>query len=204
MTGADFRHALTESLLGRSDDELVALLAARPDLASPAPSTLVALAARAAARTSVERALATLDAAALAVAEAVVALAPLADGTAPPGDGATPPGDGAAGVDRLARATGLPTDTVADARDHLESLALLVDGRPVVALTEALGPFPTGLGPPLTDLTGKNDLAGRDGAPGLPAMLACGAITFLLRAGSLHWGWRLPVYKPRPPVRPHR
>ena len=64
MTGADFRHALTESLLGRSDDELVALLAARPDLASPAPSTLVALAARAAARTSVERALATLDAAA--------------------------------------------------------------------------------------------------------------------------------------------
>lgn len=83
MTGADFRHALTESLLGRSDDELVALLAARPDLASPAPSTLVALAARAAARTSVERALATLDAAALAVAEAVVALAPLADGTAP-------------------------------------------------------------------------------------------------------------------------
>lgn len=42
------------------------------------------------------------------------------------------------------------------------------------------------------------------GAPGLPALLACGAVTFLLRAGSLHWGWRLPVYKPRPPVRPHR
>lgn len=42
------------------------------------------------------------------------------------------------------------------------------------------------------------------GAPGLPAMLACGAITFLLRAGSLHWGWRLPVYKPRPPLRPPR
>ncbi len=31
------------------------------------------------------------------------------------------------------------------------------------------------------------------------ALLATGAVTFLLRAGSLTFGWRLPVYKSRPP-----
>lgn len=37
------------------------------------------------------------------------------------------------------------------------------------------------------------------GLGGLPAMIACGAITFALRAGSLRFGWKLPVYKTRPP-----
>jgi uncharacterized membrane protein YeiH len=32
-----------------------------------------------------------------------------------------------------------------------------------------------------------------------PALLTCAAVTFLLRAGSLVFGWRLPVYRPRPP-----
>ncbi|MEZ5753109.1 MAG: trimeric intracellular cation channel family protein [Paracoccaceae bacterium] len=31
------------------------------------------------------------------------------------------------------------------------------------------------------------------------ALLACAATTFLLRAGSMAFGWRLPVYKSRPP-----
>ncbi len=31
------------------------------------------------------------------------------------------------------------------------------------------------------------------------ALLACGAATFVLRAGSLWFGWRLPVYRARPP-----
>ena len=31
------------------------------------------------------------------------------------------------------------------------------------------------------------------------ALLGCMAATFLLRAGSMWFGWRLPVYKPRPP-----
>ena len=31
------------------------------------------------------------------------------------------------------------------------------------------------------------------------ALTACGAVTFLLRAGSMRWGWSLPAYKPRPP-----
>jgi uncharacterized membrane protein YeiH len=32
-------------------------------------------------------------------------------------------------------------------------------------------------------------------------LLACAAVTFVLRAGSLAFGWRLPVYRPRPPRR---
>lgn len=32
-----------------------------------------------------------------------------------------------------------------------------------------------------------------------PALIGCAAATFLLRAGSLRFGWRLPVYKSRPP-----
>jgi len=31
------------------------------------------------------------------------------------------------------------------------------------------------------------------------ALLGCALATFLLRAGSMRFGWRLPVYKPRPP-----
>lgn len=36
-------------------------------------------------------------------------------------------------------------------------------------------------------------------APRPAALLACGVATFVLRAGSLRWGWSLPVYRPRPP-----
>lgn len=31
------------------------------------------------------------------------------------------------------------------------------------------------------------------------ALIGCAAVTFILRAGSLTFGWRLPVYRPRPP-----
>ena len=34
------------------------------------------------------------------------------------------------------------------------------------------------------------------------ALLAGSALTFALRAGSLHFGWRLPVYRPHPPRTP--
>jgi uncharacterized membrane protein YeiH len=34
-----------------------------------------------------------------------------------------------------------------------------------------------------------------------PALIACAAVTLALRAGSLGFGWRLPVYKARPPRR---
>ncbi len=41
--------------------------------------------------------------------------------------------------------------------------------------------------------------AGAAGLPGAAALILCGAVTFLLRAGSLAFGWRLPVYKSQPP-----
>ncbi|NEX45948.1 trimeric intracellular cation channel family protein [Pseudotabrizicola algicola] len=37
------------------------------------------------------------------------------------------------------------------------------------------------------------------GLAGGLALLACAGVTFTLRAGSLLFGWRLPVYRPRPP-----
>lgn len=59
------------------DREVAALLVARPDLAAPPSSSFLALATRAGAQSSVEQALAGLDAPTLAVAEAVVALSRL-------------------------------------------------------------------------------------------------------------------------------
>ncbi len=59
----------------RSDAQLAALLAARPDVARPAPSDVVALASRLAVPVSVDRALDELDAATLQVLD-VVLLAP--------------------------------------------------------------------------------------------------------------------------------
>ena len=35
----------------------------------------------------------------------------------------------------------------------------------------------------------------------LLASMLCGAITFIMRAGSIRLGWSLPTYKPRPPRR---
>ncbi len=37
------------------------------------------------------------------------------------------------------------------------------------------------------------------GAGQIWALLGCALVTFALRAGSLRLGWRLPVYRPRPP-----
>jgi uncharacterized membrane protein YeiH len=42
-------------------------------------------------------------------------------------------------------------------------------------------------------------LAGLAGIEGGLALLACSAVTLFLRAGSMAFGWRLPVYRPRPP-----
>jgi len=46
-------------------------------------------------------------------------------------------------------------------------------------------------------------LAGLAGASEMAALAACGLTVLVLRAGSLAFGWRLPVYRPRPP-RPDR
>lgn len=41
-------------------------------------------------------------------------------------------------------------------------------------------------------------MRGLGALPPLP-LLACVGTTFLLRAGSIRWGWRLPAVRPRPP-----
>jgi len=137
----------TQHLRARGEDGLAALLALRPDLASPPPSSIRALAARASGRASVERALAPLDALTLQVLEAVLALA----GTAAFPTGPTP--------DDVARATGASGDGVDSAVRTLVDRALVwadpwpvPDGarlRPSPGLDEVLGPYPAGLGPTL-------------------------------------------------------
>ncbi|PTE15394.1 trimeric intracellular cation channel family protein [Pseudogemmobacter blasticus] len=42
-------------------------------------------------------------------------------------------------------------------------------------------------------------LAGVAGAPEMGALAACALVVLVLRAGSLAFGWRLPVYRTRPP-----
>lgn len=42
-------------------------------------------------------------------------------------------------------------------------------------------------------------LAARAGLEPLPVLALCAAVTLTLRAGSLAFGWRLPVYRARPP-----
>ncbi|ARU50737.1 hypothetical protein CBR64_03710 [Cellulosimicrobium cellulans] len=138
----------SESLRQRDDAALVALLRRRPDLATPSPSTLLSLAARAMNRTSLERALAGLDELTLHVLEAVLVL----DSVGSSATAAT-----------VARATGVDRARVTAALALLDELALVwtpgaraAGSRPAPGLAEVLGPHPAGLGPVAT-------------APGAPA-----------------------------------
>ncbi|MGY1733074.1 helicase-associated domain-containing protein [Geodermatophilus sp. SYSU D01045] len=106
---ADRPATLAAWLRTRSDAQLGALLAARPDVARPAPSDVVALAGRLAVPVSVDRALDELDAATLQVLD-VVLLAPT---------------DGAAAADVVAALPGLPEDVVDAAIERLTTRALL-------------------------------------------------------------------------------
>ncbi|HSK27477.1 MAG TPA: hypothetical protein VK894_11275, partial [Jiangellales bacterium] len=126
--------SLADDLRARSDDELTALLRARPDLVSPVPVDMAQLATRATTRSSVVRALDRLDRFTLQVVDAIAVL----------------PEPTTAGAVR-----GLLGATVAEVRgalDHLRTLALLYGGerslRLVRSVREALGPHPAGLGPP--------------------------------------------------------
>ncbi|ACZ23039.1 hypothetical protein Sked_31420 [Sanguibacter keddieii DSM 10542] len=103
----------SDSVRARDDARLVALLARRPDLASPSPSTLLSLAARAMSRASVHRAVVSLDVAHLEVLESVHVLEMIGDdataervisavlGTAPAAESAA----GAVGADSSTRST---------------------------------------------------------------------------------------------------
>jgi hypothetical protein len=93
----------------RSDEQLSTLLAARPDVARPAPSDIVALASRLAVPVSVDRALDELDATTLQVLD-VVLLAPT---------------DGLPPEDVVAALPDLPEDVVGTALEDLWTRALL-------------------------------------------------------------------------------
>ncbi|AXH97466.1 helicase-associated domain-containing protein [Ornithinimicrobium avium] len=123
--------SLADDLRAREDDELAALLQARPDLARPAPSDLTALAARATTRSSIRRALESLDLAHLQALEAVVVAAP-------------------AEVEEVARLLGTTGDRAEELVERLVALALCwraPEGvRPARPVAELVGD-PAGLAP---------------------------------------------------------
>lgn len=140
-------HTLTEWLRRWSDIELVALLRRRPDLALPAPVDLATLASRASVRTSISRALDSLDAFTLRVLEVVASKGPDASLPAVQSWFAEP-----------------DAPAVAAAVAHLREWVLIWGEperlHPVGAVREVLGPYPAGLGRPAVDLLGGlNDLA---------------------------------------------
>ena len=127
--------SLTEWLRARSDGELAQLLRRRPDLALPAPADLAALASRLSVRTSVQRAVDTLDAFTLRVLEALVLAAD----------------DGACDVLEARRLLAGPPE-FDDAVEELAGLALVWGQTPqlhlVAGVREAVGSYPAGLGRP--------------------------------------------------------
>ncbi|QBI52266.1 helicase C-terminal domain-containing protein [Streptomonospora litoralis] len=137
----------TAWLRNRTDAQLAALFALRPDLVTPVPADIGALAARATARPAVLRVLDRLDRFGLQVLESLVAL----------GDDRLggPPGVERA---RVADALGAPADRFDKALSGLlESALVWEDGprlRPVGVLGDILR-TPAGLGPPLRALLGE-------------------------------------------------
>jgi hypothetical protein len=160
---------LAEALRARSDEELAALLRARPDLLNPVPNDLSQLATRAGTRASVVRALERLDRFTLQTAEAL-AVAPepapyatlLALLTGDEGDGGTPPGSAGGTPTHAGTAMGEIEAALPHAVDVLRTQALIWGDderlRLVRTARELLAPSPTrpsptGLGPTLTEAT---------------------------------------------------
>jgi hypothetical protein len=134
--------SLTEWLRSRTDAQLAELLRRRPDLALPAPADLPNLASRLSVRTSVQRAVDTLNAFELRILEALVL-------TAGPDIPATLAAAGA-----LLAST--DDDRLAGGLDELLALAL-VWGEPnhlhlASSVRESLGTYPAGLGRPAVHL----------------------------------------------------
>ncbi len=136
--------SLADDLRARDDAQLVALLRARPDLATPVPADLTSLAARSTTRASVQRALDGLDTALLRAVDALAVL---------------PEPSARADVARL---LGARPATVTPLLARLRELALVwgPDSGLLLVRTvrDSLGPHPAGLGPPLTDLLERREL----------------------------------------------
>ncbi|MBB4934096.1 hypothetical protein F4561_004916 [Lipingzhangella halophila] len=150
----------TSWLRGLTSAELASLFAARPDLISPVPADLGALAARCTARPAVLRVLDQLDQFSLRVLEGVVAHDRLAVPRAGRSqDRAEPAG---AEYHQLAAGLGEPGAALDGALARLRQLALVWDDgerlRPVSVLRDILTQ-PAGLGPPLRTLLGGLDVA---------------------------------------------
>jgi len=130
--------SLAEELRSRPDEALEGLLALRPDLTAPLPTSTTALATRLTTRASTQRALERLDSPTLQVLEV---LAVLPDPTT---------------TGAVTRAWGArASDVVADLRRR--ALVWGTDRKLhlVHAARDLLGPHPAGLGPPLADALGR-------------------------------------------------
>ena len=178
------------------DGQLVALLTRRPDLASPSPSTLTSLAVRATSRASLDRALAGVDARVLQVLEAAVVL----DGVssdAQAGEADAPAPTAGAIADALGATSAAERDAVRSSVAAAVDLLLLWPAaptrrgtapahaalRPCPGLSEALGPYPGGLGP-ATGWTSPDGVAD----PGLVRTLATAPPGAAGLLGALAWG----------------
>ncbi|MBP2705597.1 helicase C-terminal domain-containing protein [Microbispora sp. RL4-1S] len=170
MTGTEF----TEWLRGRSDGQLRTLVAARPELVTPVPAHMDALAARASTPSAVGRALDRLDRFTLSVLETLILRPPPVTRD-----------DLRAPLARAAAGKGAESaldHALDEALERLRTRALVHDSgpalRPAPGVAEALDP-PAALGPPAAEVFRHHpperieailaDVAGARGATGAAA-----------------------------------
>lgn len=186
-------------LRGFSDDDLLALMRSRPDLATPPPGSLPGLLARALTRPSLERAIAGLNTFQLQVLEAAATLnhsLPL-----------KPQKSAAVTSAAVRRALGpsISPDAVLDALKIFKSQLLVTGGerslRVSPAVWAALGPFPAGLGPSLVEtLAQRGDLSEEDVELWTSRLTSPDHVTELIDSGPEKVGRVLDLLTWGPPV----
>jgi hypothetical protein len=155
--------SLADELRQWDDQQLADLLLLRPDVLTPAPPDLGTLAARITGRASVQRALDQLDTLSLALVDCIALQ------------------DNPVSLQRTAPLLGLMPAHLSASLDELRRRCLVwgppQDLRIVLAIREILGPYPAGLGPPLTRI----ELADRSAIDALLRRAPAGALTVLQR-----------------------